>query len=80
MAHAPGEQLLHPAQAPLQAPHPAQLPPQEDLPCFLSRIIPRMMKKHTRAMTRISVILMRFAASQLNIRDHFLFATGERLT
>ena len=47
-------QALHPLQAP-------QLPPQELLPAFLSRTMPRIKKPTTRTMTAIRTMLMRLA-------------------
>lgn len=56
-------QALHP----LQAPQLAQLPPQEDFPAFLSRIMLRMRRPVISAMTAIKTILMRLAESHANI-------------
>ena len=49
-----------------QAPQLAQLPPQEDLPALLSRIMPRISSVTISARTATSTMLMRFAESQVN--------------
>jgi hypothetical protein len=49
-----------------QAPQLPQLPPQEDLPAFLSRIMPRISSVTISARTATSTMLMRFAESQVN--------------
>ncbi len=58
-------QELHPPQAPQEA----QLPPQELLPAFLSRIMPRISRATISTMTATSAILMRLADNQANIRS-----------
>ena len=67
-----GHILLQALQAlhPLQAPQFAQLPPQEDFPAFLSRIIPRISSAVISTMTAISTMLMRLAESQANTGSH----------
>ena len=58
-------QELHPPQAPQEA----QLPPQELLPAFLSRIMPRISRATTSTMTAISAILTRLADNHADIRS-----------
>jgi hypothetical protein len=59
---------LHDEQEPPQAPQEAQ-PPQEDLPDFLSRIMPRRIRATAAAITRIRTILIRFAASHASMKS-----------
>jgi hypothetical protein len=60
-------QALHP----LQAPQLAQLPPQEDFPAFLSRIMPRSNRPTIRTSPATSTILIQLAESQISISITF---------
>jgi hypothetical protein len=53
----------------LQAPQEAQLPPQEDFPAFLSRIMPRISSTTTAAITATRRMLIRLAESQPSIQS-----------
>ena len=55
-------QALHPPQAPQEA----QLPPQELLPAFLSRIMPRSSRPTISTRTATSTILIQLAESQIS--------------
>ncbi len=54
----------------LHAPQAAQFPPQELLPVFLSRIILRISRNVTAAMTAMRTILIRLADSQASMGSH----------